>query len=180
MEWEEMMKESGAYSISMWEAWKTHPHSARAFQYEHSCWGHHHLPSWISGNSPHPCASCGSLHPTQPPSHTAADPAPLGFWMLGLYSHHQPWLFSQTNLVCSARMFLSIFFLLWFYGNQTHQAAFCSPSWVPRSPAKWPELMPLSNPACPSPIREPEWEMMVVCKPLSQQKQSERKDKAKP
>ena len=26
-----MMKESGAYSISMWEAWKTQPHSARAF-----------------------------------------------------------------------------------------------------------------------------------------------------
>ena len=79
----------------------------------------------------------------------------------------------------SARMFLSVFFLLWFYGNQTHQAAFCSLSWVPRSPAKWPELIPLSNPACPSPIKEPEWEMMAVCKPLSQQKQSEGKDKAK-
>ena len=92
---------------------------------------------------------------------------------------NHPWLFSWTNLVYSARMFLSVFFLLWFYGNQTHQAAFCSLSWVPRSPAKWPELIPLSNPACPSPIKEPEWEMMAVCKPLSQQKQSEGKDKAK-
>lgn len=60
----------------------------KSFQYEHSCWGHHHLPSQISGNSPHPCAS--SFHPTQSHSHMAADPVPLGFWMLDPYSPTTP------------------------------------------------------------------------------------------
>ena len=62
-------------------------------------------PAGSLAHSPHPHASSGRLHPTQPHSHTAADPAPLGFWMLDPYSHHQPWLFSRptssTPLECS-------------------------------------------------------------------------------
>lgn len=179
MEWEEMRKESGAYSISMWEAWKTQPHFARTFQYEHSCWGHHHLPCWISGTLT--SSMCFFRKPSSYPTPFPHGSRPCSSWLLNARPIFPPPALALllTNLVYSARIFLSVFFLLWFYGNQTHLAAFCSPTCVPRSPAKWPNLTPLSKPACPSPIKETEWEMMVVCKPLSQQKQSEGKDKAK-
>ena len=155
------------------------PHFARTFQYEHSCWGHHHLPSWISGTLT--SSTCFFRKTSSYPTPFPHGSRPCSSWLLNARPIFPPPALAllSTNLVYSARMFLSVFFLLRFYGNQTHLAAFCSPTCVPRSPAKWPELTPLSNPACPSPIKKPEWEMTVVCKLLSQQKQSEGKDKAK-
>lgn len=85
-------------------------------------------------------------------------PEPPGFWTLGSRAHTQPCLFCQTNFspICSARIFLSVFFLLWFH--QQHPAR---PSGLPR--ALQGALSSCPCPAWPSSMNGPEWEMMVVC-----------------
>lgn len=79
-------------------------------------------------------------------------PEPPGFWMLGSRAHTQPCLFCQTNFspICSARIFLSVFFLFWLAHLGSHEPLQSALSSCP-------------CPAWPSSMNGSEWEMMVVC-----------------